>query len=128
MQITREASSRNLIRAWETGRIRIGEEWINGHLIVTADRIVRDWLPADPLRPQLEDLAAALTLEPEIIVIGVGAAMPVPDVDLMAAFADRAIGIEMMSLPAACRTFNVLVHEERRVVAALCQPPPMPDR
>ena len=122
LQITREASSRNLIRAWDAGRVRIGEEWINGHLIVAADTIVRDWVPADPARPSIADLTVALSLKPEIIVIGVGATTPVPDVDLMAELAERAIGTEIMSVPAACRTFNVLVHEERRVVIAICRP------
>ena len=49
--------------------------------------------------------------------------MVLPDVDLMAALAARAIGLEIMSTPAACRTFNVLVHERRRVVAALLNSP-----
>jgi uncharacterized protein len=37
----------------------------------------------------------------------------------MSELAARSIGLEIMSTPAACRTFNVLVHEQRRVVAAL---------
>lgn len=121
MQITLETSARNTIRAWDTGRVRIGEEWINGHLILAADRIVRDWAPADPAHPAIDDLDAALALEPEIIVIGIADPAPVPDVELMAALASRAIGVEMMSMDAACRTYNVLVHEARRVVAVLCQ-------
>ena len=126
MQITLESSSRNTIRAWDTGRIRIGEEWINGHLIVAADTIVRDWSPADPLRPAIDDLADALALEPEIIVIGMSHASPMPDMELMESLAARSIGLEIMTMAAACRTFNVLVNEERRVVAALCQAPSAP--
>jgi uncharacterized protein len=42
----------------------------------------------------------------------------------MAMLASRGVGLEIMSTPAACRTFNVLVHERRRVVAALLNPPP----
>ena len=38
---------------------------------------------------------------------------------LRAAFAERRIGLEAMDLGAACRTFNILVQEERRVAAAL---------
>jgi uncharacterized protein len=40
----------------------------------------------------------------------------------MAALATRRVGLEIMSTPAACRTFNVLVHERRRVAAALFNP------
>lgn len=120
MQISRESSASNVIRAWESGRVRVGEEWITGHLIVAADAIVRDWRPLDPARPVLADLRPALEFEPEIIVVGAAAVTPVPDVELMAELAERAIGVEIMTMPAACRTYNVLVHEHRRVVAALC--------
>jgi len=123
LQLTREASPKNLIRAWDQDRVRIGEEWINGHLIVAADTILRDWNPGDPAHPSFADLQGALALDPEIIVVGVATTQPVPDVELMAELAALSIGLEFMSLPAACRTFNVLVHEERRVVAALSHPP-----
>ena len=46
-----------------------------------------------------------------------------PDVELMAALAEQRVGLEIMSTPAACRTFNVLVQERRRVVAAMFNPP-----
>jgi uncharacterized protein len=59
-------------------------------------------------------------MNPEIIVLGLATLAPIPDIDLMAALADRSIGLEIMTTPAACRTYNVLVHEHRRVVAALC--------
>ena len=40
----------------------------------------------------------------------------------MAAVAARSVGLEIMNTPAACRTFNVLLQEQRRVVAALFNP------
>jgi uncharacterized protein len=119
MQITRETSTSNLIRAIEPGRIRIGERWLTGNLIVTADEIFSDWSPHAPDRITLEDLAPALAIGPELIVIGAGSAPCTPDIDLMAALATHAVGLEFMQTPAACRTFNVLVHEGRRVAAAL---------
>ncbi len=99
--------------------MRIGEQWVGGNVIVTPDEIVPDWAVADPLAVAASDLAPAIDLKPEIIVLGMGDEMPTPDVELMALLAERSIGLEIMSTPSACRTFNVLVHEERRVVAAL---------
>jgi uncharacterized protein len=119
MQLTREASAKNLIRAVEHGRIRIGEQWITGNLIVTADAIVSDWLPRRAERISIDDLGPALKFDPELIVVGAGMAPQPPDVDLMAELARQSIGLEFMDTAAACRTFNVLVHEGRRVVAAL---------
>jgi uncharacterized protein len=119
MQLTRDTTPAHLIRAWEPGRVRVLERWVAGHVIVAPDRVVENWQVTSPTDLRSEDLRDAVALQPEIILIGTGAEIVLPDVDLMAALAERRIGLEIMSTPAACRTFNVLVHEQRRVVAAL---------
>lgn len=119
VQLSREQTQWNVIRAWESGRIRIGERWVGGNVIVTPDEIVPDWAVANPHAIVAADLGPAIERRPEIIVLGTGDTMHTPDVELMAALAEHAIGLEIMSTPSACRTFNVLVHEERRVIAAL---------
>ena len=118
MQLSRESTEANVIRAWEPGRIRVGERWIEGSFIVSAQKLVA-WSAPAPDALDLDDLGAAIELEPEIIIVGTGTENVLPDVELMAALAERAIGLEIMTTPAACRTYNVLVHEQRRVVAAL---------
>lgn len=123
MQLTRETATVNLIRAWEPGRIRIGDQWIGGHVIVSPDRIIADWRITDPAALTLAELAPAVELQPEIILLGTGAATLLTDIDLMGELAQQAIGLEIMSTAAACRTFNVLAHEQRRVVAALYNAP-----
>ena len=119
MQLTRDNSAINFIRAWEPGRIRVAERWLSGNVIVGADKIVEAWTSTAPNRITLADLEPALALEPTIIVLGTGTERLLPDVELMADVAARAVGLEIMSTPAACRTFNVLLGEQRRVVAAL---------
>jgi uncharacterized protein len=119
MQITRESTAAHLIRAYERGRIRIGDRWLAGNVIVAPDRLIEEWRVASLADLSIEDLEPALALQPQIVLLGTGADVVLPDVDLMAALAARAIGLEIMSTPAACRTFNVLVHERRRVAAAL---------
>jgi uncharacterized protein len=123
LQLSRETIEANVIRAFENGRIRIGESTYAGHLIVAPDRIVADWSITDANALQLDDFTPVLEMEPEIVLLGTGASA-LPDVSLMAQFAERAIGLEIMSTAAACRTYNVLVHEYRRVVAALLNEPP----
>ncbi len=125
MQLHRDHSDANLIRAWESGRVRIGEQWFTGHLIVSPEQIVDDWVIDDLNRLDIDDFAAALAMEPQILLLGTGEARLLPDVRLMAAFAERGIGLEVMTTPAACRTFNVLVQEHREVVAALVSPRPL---
>lgn len=123
MQLTRESSTSNIIRACEPGRIRVGNTWHTGHLIISRDTILADWAPKQPHEWTFEDLSLALTLRPEILLLGAGAADIVPDVALMAALARTNVGLEFMTTAAACRTYNVLAHEDRVVVAALYNPP-----
>ena len=119
MQLTRDSSAVNVIRAWEPGRVRIAERWIAGNVIVGTDRLIESWTATPPHELTIADLEPALALEPTIIVLGTGTERLLPDVELMAAVAARSVGLEIMSTPAACRTFNVLLGEQRRVVAAL---------
>ena len=119
MKLTLEASAANLIRAWEPGAVRIGADWLRGHLIVSSQHIIRDWAVTAPEALQAHDLKPAVDLSPKIIILGTGDQMVLPDVHLMNQLASQGIGLEIMDTPAACRTYNVLVHEHREVVAAL---------
>jgi uncharacterized protein len=119
MQLTRDRGAVNFIRAWEPGRVRIAERWVSGNVLVGTDRIVEGWTTVAAHALTIADLEPALALEPTIIVLGTGTERLLPDVELMAAVAAHSVGLEIMSTPAACRTFNVLLQEQRRVVAAL---------
>jgi uncharacterized protein len=122
MQLTRDSSAVHLIRAWEPGRVRIAERWVAGNVIVGTDTIIEGWTAASPRQLTIAELEPALALEPNIILLGTGNERLLPDVELMAAVGARSVGLEIMNTPAACRTFNVLVQEKRRVVAALFNP------
>ena len=122
IKFTRETADANLIRAWRRGGLRIGDEWLRSHAIVSAGRIVRNWPVSNPEDLQPDDLEAALATGPDIIILGTGEALRRPAADLMGLMAERGIGVEIMDTPAACRTYNVLLHEGRSVVAALFIP------
>ena len=71
---------------------------------------------------QENHLAPVLDLDPEIVILGTGATQSFPPPQLVMKFYEKGIGFEAMTTEAACRTFNVLVSEERKVVAALIIP------
>ena len=123
MQLTRDIAAANLIHAYEPGRIRIGERWLGGNLIVAPEHLIENWRVAAAADVTLANLEPALALQPEILLLGTGDTLVWPEADLMSALAERRVGLEIMSTPAACRTFNVLVHERRRVAAALFNAP-----
>lgn len=119
MHFSKESSEANVIRAWEPGRLRVGEHWFSGSLIVSPDTVIDEWPVDTPRELTLEQLEPVLSLDPDIVLIGTGGESILPDLELVAALAARGMGLEIMSTAAACRTYNVLVHEQRRVVAAL---------
>lgn len=112
----------NLFTGVGPGRVRVGEQWFSCSLVVSAAQLVPDWPAASAATLDLEGLAPALQLAPEILVLGTGDRIRFPDGALFAALAARGIGLEVMDTAAACRTYNVLVNEDRPVVAALILP------
>jgi len=120
MKFTLETRSRgNLIRSYSDNEIVIGEQHVRGSCIVTAERLITDWEPQEFAALALPHLDAILALEPELVLLGTGASQRFAPAALRAALAARGVGLEAMHLGAACRTFNVLVAEDRRVAAAL---------
>jgi uncharacterized protein len=119
MQFTREQNSAITVRQVEPGRIRIGNDFVQNNVLLTADREVRDWGIEDIGRLAESDLEAILDAAPEMIVVGTGWKPVLPPRELVFALARRGIGFETMDTPAACRTFNILINEGRRAAAAL---------
>ena len=74
---------------------------------------------AGPQTLAADELAELLTLTPEIALIGTSAGTWLPSARERSVFLERRIGLEVMALGPACRTFNVLAQEGRRVVALL---------
>lgn len=119
MKLTDETQrGTNFIRAYSQTEIRIGENVVHGSCIVTADR-VREWSPQSAQAISLADLEPLLELTPEIIVLGTGETQQFPDTAVLGAVLSRGIGIEVMTTGAACRTYNVLVSEDRNVAVGL---------
>ena len=119
MKLTLETADVNLINAWETDTIRVGEQWLREHVILSAQEIILGWEVSSPESLSAADLKPAIELKPEIVLLGTGNRLELPDIDLMTELASLGIGLEIMDTPAACRTYNVLLTEERRVAAAL---------
>ena len=120
MKFTLESSSRvNLVRAYSRTELRIGEEHVRSSCIVCADRLITDWPPArfEALMPEHSE--AILDLNPEVVLLGTGERQRFPPAAIRTVFAARGVGLEVMDLGAACRTYNILVQEERQAVAAL---------
>lgn len=112
-------SGHNVIRAYARGQVTVNQQIFRASLLVTPQRVVADWPPQSfgALEPAHFEPVAAL--EPEIVLLGTGARLRFPPAGLIQPLARAGIGFEVMDTGAACRTYNVLMAEGRRVVAAL---------
>ncbi len=120
MQIRLEAGGQsNLVRSHAPGRIEIGEVVAVSPLLVSARTLRLDVGIASASALSIEDCAALLALDPELILIGTPTLGARPAAAVRAHLGARRIGLEVMEIGAACRTYNVLVQEERRVIALL---------
>lgn len=89
------------------------------NFLLSPEQLLSDW-PATNFASLAEgDLEHALPLQPELILLGTGSRFHYPPPRLLIPLQHRGIGIEVMDSGAACRTYNVLASEGRRVVAAI---------
>lgn len=108
----------NIIRGYGVGKIIVNQQTYGASLIVMPDSIV-DWGPINATELGLKDFQRIADLEPEVVVLGTGAHLRFPVPATTQALIQARIGLEVMDTAAACRTYNILMGEGRRVAAAL---------
>jgi len=109
----------NLIRTYGPGQVVIKETVYGASLIVLPDRIVADWPPQTFAMLSEEHFRILADLGMEIVLIGTGAKLRFPPSGLLKPLMDAGRGYEIMDTGAACRTYNILTGEGRKVAAAL---------
>lgn len=107
-----------MFKAYGDGYVVVGGERHEGSVIVLPER-VQAWHPASFDALAAEDFRVLAAMELEIVLLGTGPKLRFPHPALTRALAAARIGLEVMDLKAACRTYNVLVAEQRKVAAAL---------
>lgn len=120
MQLSQDLPEGHLFfRRCGAGSVTVVDREITRSFLLAPDALVEDW----PVRSAADfDLAAVdtlLALEPEVVLLGTGARQVFPPREAQVALLGRRIGLEVMTNAAACRTYNLLAGEGRRVVAAV---------
>jgi uncharacterized protein len=113
----------NQFTGYGEGYVAINGQRRTASLIVMPRDPVEDWAPArfEDLAP--EHFAALAARELEIVLLGTGARLRFPRPEITRPLIEARIGVEVMDVPAACRTYNILVAEGRKVAAALLLEP-----
>ena len=112
------AAGRNLFSGYGAGYVAINGERYERNLIVLPDRIV-DWDVARVEELSHSAFESLSKLPIDVLVLGTGTALRFPAPADMQVMSQAGIGVEVMDTAAACRTYNVLLSEDRRVAAAL---------
>jgi uncharacterized protein len=113
LQFIRENSNEFTITAFDVRSVRIGEKTFNESVVVSHSASPRAWEASLPLTA--EHVAVGTMIDAEIVIIGTGEKHVFPKPDVLRALMEARIGFEVMHSAAACRTYNVLLAEGRKV-------------
>jgi len=108
----------NTITGYGEGYVMVNGERRNSSVVILPDRI-EQWSAKGFDQLSTEDFAFLKDLKAEIVLLGTGARQRFPHPRLTAPLGAARVGLEVMDTKAACRTYNILVAEERRVALAL---------
>jgi uncharacterized protein len=120
MKLTRDATSNdNLVTSYDATHIAINRERYEQGLVVTPDTVVPAWGAGGFAALTEADMASLVALAPALVIIGTGARQRFPAPALLKPLIEARIGFEIMDTGSACRTYNILASEGRKVAAAL---------
>lgn len=120
MDITQDiADAKYTITGYNDDCIFVNDEPYRQSLIVSPDSLITPWEVSRADQLNEENLAQVIRALPEIVIIGTGEKLVLPDPKIIAYFAQYQIGLETMNTPAACRTYGVLAAEARKVMVAI---------
>lgn len=108
-----------LVQSVTADHIIINNQVYTSSMIITPRTIITDWQPRRFEDLSADDFLPLLDLEPEVALLGTGKQLQFPAPHVTTPLVQHALGLEVMDTPAACRTFNILASEGRKVAAAL---------
>ncbi len=112
-------TSRHRFSSYGPDSVTVNETVYRQSLVLTANDIIHPWPVATLEDLDAVTLAPVLETAPAVVLLGTGERQRFPGADIFALFGERGIGLEVMDNGALCRTFNILVAEDRAVTAAV---------
>lgn len=115
-------TSRHRITSYSEDTVSINEAVYRHSMVITAESLHCPW-PVTSLQDlSPENLAPIFESGPTVVLLGTGPRQQFPEPRIFGLFGERGIGLEVMDNGALCRTFNILVAEDRAVTAAIILP------
>lgn len=98
--------------------VTINEKVYTDSLIIMPESLC-DWAVESFKTLEVAHFQQLCALNPEVVLLGTGQKIRFPATELLAPLTNQGIGVEVMNMPAACRTYMILMAEGRNVAAAL---------
>jgi uncharacterized protein len=114
-----QMEGQNAFTAYGEGYVSVNAIRHSSNLVVLPDRLIPDWTQASLATLNVADFELLASLDAEIILLGTGNQLRFPRPELLRPLIQAQKGLEVMDIQAACRTYNVLVSEGRKVAAGL---------
>lgn len=108
-----------LFTAHGSDYVMVNGERYERSVVVLADAVREDWSVMNFDALTAEHFSYFLEMKPDVVLLGTGGSQRFAHPRLYRALTDAGIGVECMDTHAACRTYNILVAEDRKVVAAI---------
>ena len=120
MSLTQDITDANyIITGYQPGCVLINNESYSQSLIVSPNKLITPWKVTDINQLNDTTLMEVFDLEPEVVLLGTGENLLLPDPKILALFSKFKIGLETMNTSAVCRTYGILISEGRRTAAAI---------
>ncbi|MGC2456868.1 MAG: Mth938-like domain-containing protein [Gallionellaceae bacterium] len=113
------SATQKIFTAHGAGYVMVSGERYSHTIVVTPEQVLTDWRPQDFAALDEAHFEYFLRLQPEVLLLGTGNQQHFPHPRLYRQLIAAGIGVECMDTPAACRTYNILMTEDRKVVAAI---------
>ena len=118
MKFQADATSGNAVTGYGAGWVSVNGQRFE-HSLVIGHTVLTAWECPDFAALKAGHLEQLAALDPELVIFGSGPILRFPAPALLQSLYAQRIGVETMDTQAACRTYNFLVGEGRRAIAAL---------
>ncbi|CAM8357167.1 COG3737 Uncharacterized conserved protein [Candidatus Methylopumilus planktonicus] len=114
-----QSDNKNLITGYDLNWVEVNQVRHQSSLIVTPDQLLLEWSVKTIKDINENSFEVIKSLDIEIILLGTGNTQDHLEPRLLEYFSKKNIAIESMGNQSACRTYNILANEERKVLLAL---------
>ena len=116
------AAAEFTIHSCSATAVRVNDREFTESFVLLPGQPMQPWPVTAGERLRTEHFSAVLAHKPELVVLGTGADLHLPDPEVYGTLLGLEIGLEAMTTMAACRTYNLLAQDGRNIAACLILP------